>query len=147
MDTKIIGLVLLICSIFLFQYSYDDVAQSFLSPSEKLKNKIEKNISNSIEKEFSKNNISIHHIDIKYRSKFAHDFLLKHQPKFTTNSNGNIWLEIEILDLPDEENPGIITQTSVFDLKSKNKIAEYAKTYMIKDYEQSLKKEKTNIKK
>src|SRR5207253_4558591 len=120
METKVIGIILLICAALIFQYSYDDFMDSFFSPSIKLKTRIEKDISGSLEKEAPEIKSNIHHVQFVYRSKGAHEFLKKHQPQFQTNKDGKIWLEVEILDLSDNESPGFITQTSVFDIKTKN---------------------------
>ncbi|MNT75914.1 hypothetical protein D3C72_2148600 [compost metagenome] len=51
------------------------------------------------------------------------------KPTFQRIKEGTAYLEMEIMDLPDEENPGIIIQASLFDIKSKNKIFEIGRTY------------------
>ena len=139
METKIIGIILLICAGLIFQYSYDEFMGAFFSPSVKLKSTIEKDITKSLEIQAPENKSKLHHVKFSYRSKDAHDFLKKHPPQFQTNKSGTIWLEVEVLDLPDEENPGFITQTSIFDLKTKNKIGEFGETYYIKDFDKNTK--------
>jgi hypothetical protein len=139
MDTKIIGIILLICAGLVFQYSYDDFMDSFFSPEVKLKSTIEKDISASLTQENVENKSNIHHVKFVYRSTDALNFLKKHPPQFQTNKEGNIWLEVEVLDLQDNQTPGFITQISVFDLKSKNKISEFGQTYYYKDFDKDFK--------
>ncbi|MBK9323841.1 MAG: hypothetical protein IPM97_13005 [Bdellovibrionaceae bacterium] len=134
MDTKIIGLILLFCSALLIHYEYENVFFSFLAPEKKLQSKIEKDTLTNLKQVRPKHQLSIHHVELSYRSKVAHEFLQKHQPKFETTKNGSVWIEIEVIDLPDQVNPGIITQTSVFDMKTNNKISEYGQTYYLKNF-------------
>jgi hypothetical protein len=140
MDTKIIGVILLVCAGLLIQFGYDDVIAPLFSPSDRLKVTIQKDMASSLESIKDSDHPKIHHVEIKYRSKKAHDFLKEHQPKFETHKDGNVWIEVEVLDLPDKENPGLITQTSVFDLKSNNKISEFGQTYYFKDYDKNKKR-------
>jgi len=139
METKIIGLILLICAALIFQYSYDDVVENYFSPAVKLKKTIEKDITKSLDAQAPRSKGDIHHVKFSFRSTEAQEFLKKPPPNFQTNKNGNVWLEVEVLDLSDEENPGFITQTSVFDLRTKNKIAEFGETYYIKDFDSGAK--------
>lgn len=139
METKIIGVILLICAALIFQYSYDDFMDSFFSPGVKLKATIEKDISKSLSKETPENQSNIHHVKFVYRSTTALEFLKKHPPQFHTNKNGKVWLEVEVLDLQDNEEPSFITQISVFDVKSQNKISEFGETYHFKDFDKDFK--------
>lgn len=139
MDTKIIGLLLLICAGLIFQYSYQDFAEDFFSPNVKLKKVIEGDISKSLQEQTQKSISNLHHLEVKYRSPTAEEFLKKHPFNFQTNKEGTVWMEVEVLDLQDEENPGFITQTSVFDLKTKNKISEFGQTYYFKDFDKNMK--------
>lgn len=135
MDTKIIGIILLICSALLINYGAGDLIEAYLSPGHKLKTIIQKDVLTSLQLKDKEEPTKIHHVELKYRSKKAHEFLQQNQPSFETHNNGTVWLEIEILDLPDPHNPGLITQTSVFDLKSNNKISEFGQTYYFKDFD------------
>jgi len=139
MNTKIIGIILLACAALVFQYSYDDFLSGFFSPEAKLKSTIENDISDSLTKENSENKSNIHHVKFVYRSNDALTFLKKHPPQFQTNKDGKIWLEVEVLDLQDNEVPGFITQISVFELSSKNKISEFGQTYYYKDFDKDFK--------
>jgi hypothetical protein len=138
METKIIGIVLLICAALIFQYSYDDFIDVFFAPSVKLKTTIEKDINKAIEVQASQSILNIHHVKFSYRSKDAYEFLKKHPPQIQTSDKGTIWLEVEVLDLQDEATPGFITQVSVFDLKTKNKISEFGETYYMKDFDKNI---------
>lgn len=139
METKIIGLILLICAALIFQYSYEEAIGVYFSPAVKLKTTIEKDITKSLETQAPQTKGDIHHVKFSFRSAEAQEFLKKHPPKFQTNKKGNVWLEVEVLDLSDDENPGFITQTSVFDLRTKNKIAEFGETYYMKDFDKGAK--------
>lgn len=139
MDTKIVGVILLFCAVLIFQYSYDDFMDSFFSPEVKLKSTIEKDINQSLSTEASENKSNIHHVKFVYRSTDALNFLKKHPPQFQTNKEGKIWLEVEVLDLQDTEVPGFITQISVFDLKTQNKVSEFGQTYYYKDFDKDFK--------
>lgn len=140
MESKIIGLLLLVCAGIVFQYGYEDLMEGFYPPNTKLQKTIEKDIKKTLTEEANSKKAAIHHVKFVYRSKDAHDFLKNHAPEFQTSENGGLWLEVEVLDLDDIENPGFITQTSVFDIKTKNKISEFGKTYYLKDYDQNYKK-------
>lgn len=139
MDTKIIGIILLVCAGLVFQYGYEDFMGSFYSPEVKLKSIIEKDIHASLSQEVKEADSNIHHAKIVYRSNNALSYLSKNPPQFKTNEKGNVWLEVEVLDLEDNEAPGFITQISVFDLKTKNKISEFGQTYHYKDYDKNFK--------
>src|SRR5437868_13474684 len=136
MSTKVIGVLLLLCSAVLFRYSYSDFVELFFSPSEHLQVKIQKDILNSLQGQLERKSMSIHHVVIKYRSQQGRDFLGNHQPIFETTKDGSVWLEVEVIDLPDQDNPGVITQTSVFDIKTNNKISEFGHTYFFKAFTQ-----------
>lgn len=73
---------------------------------------------------------SISTVEYKMGSELAKALLGKtRKPTFQRIKEGTAYLEMEIMDLPDEENPGIIIQASLFDIKSKNKIFEIGRTY------------------
>jgi hypothetical protein len=136
---KIIGIILLACAGLIFQYSYTDIMESFFSPEVKLKSAIERDITKSLTRESPKIMSNIHHVKFIYRSIDALNFLKKKPPQFQMNKSGKIWLEVEILDLQDNEAPGFITQISVFDLKTQNKISEFGQTYYYKDFDKHFK--------
>lgn len=134
MLTKIIGLTLLLSSGLLIYMNFEDMIPLFLSPPMRLQSKIQKDTVRLLSQTRRNAPPSIHHVEIKYRSKKAHDFLKNYQPEFKTSVRGTIWMEIEVIDLPDEENPGLITQVSIFDVKTNNKISEFAETYYFKNF-------------
>ncbi|WP_373999019.1 hypothetical protein [Bdellovibrio bacteriovorus] len=72
---------------------------------------------------------SIATVEIRMNSELAKAILGKQRPNIQRVKEGTAFLEMEFMDLPDEENPGIIIQASLFDIKSKNKIFEVGRTY------------------
>lgn len=72
---------------------------------------------------------SIATVEYRLSSDLARAILGKEKPGIQRVKNGTHYLEVEVLDLPDEKNPGIILQASLFDIKSKNKIFEIGRTY------------------
>ncbi|MGZ3767501.1 MAG: hypothetical protein ACXVHW_11605 [Methanobacterium sp.] len=130
MKTKIlVTCILFIAGLILYVESYHYLNSTY-SPCLTLRTRIEKDIIGSLDEK--KN--SIHHIQLYFRSNDAYNLLQMYPLDFPTNQAGKIWLEIEIIDLFDIENPGFITQTSIFELKSKNKILEFGHTYHYMNY-------------
>lgn len=76
---------------------------------------------------------SIATIEIKFSSELARIILGKARPQFPITKKGKAHLELEIMDLPDNENPGLIIQASLFEIKSRNKIFELGRTYTMND--------------
>lgn len=76
---------------------------------------------------------SIATVELRMNSTLAKTILGKERPNIQRVKEGANYLELEIVDLPDEENPGIIIQASLFDIKSKNKIFEIGRTYTMND--------------
>lgn len=76
---------------------------------------------------------SIATIELRMSSQLAKTLLGKERPGFKRVKDGSSSLELEVMDLPDEENPGVIIQASLFDIKSKNKIFEIGRTYTMED--------------
>lgn len=72
---------------------------------------------------------SIATIEIKMNSQLAKAILGKERPRIQRIKDGKSFLELEFMDIPDDENPGIIVQASLFNIKSKNKIFEIGRTY------------------
>lgn len=92
---------------------------------------------------------SISTVEYKMGSELAKALLGKNRkPTFQRIKEGTAYLEMEIMDLPDEENPGIIIQASLFDIKSKNKIFEIGRTYTMNQLnkEEPAKKENAEVK-
>lgn len=134
MENKIFGTILLICAGLVFQEGYHYFRKGELPPITNLKSAIEADILNSLFSKKLKEGTSIHHVKLIFRSQDAHKLFKDSPPEFLTNKAGTLWLEIEVLDLPDEQTPGLITQTSIFDLKTQNKIGEFGSTYYLKDF-------------
>ncbi|MEK2644487.1 hypothetical protein [Bdellovibrio sp. BCCA] len=76
---------------------------------------------------------SIATVEFRMNSELARAILGKQRPHIQRVKDGKSYLELEVMDLPDEENPGIIIQASLFDIKSKNKIFEIGRTYTMND--------------
>lgn len=76
---------------------------------------------------------SISAVEVRMNSNLAKTLLGKERPHFAQVKEGSTSLELEIMDLPDEENPGVIIQASLFDIKSKNKIFEIGRTYTMNE--------------
>lgn len=72
-------------------------------------------------------------VELRMNSVLAKTILGKERPNIQRVKEGANYLELEIVDLPDDENPGIIIQASLFDIKSKNKIFEIGRTYTMND--------------
>jgi hypothetical protein len=68
-------------------------------------------------------------IEYNMHSTLASALLGSERPRLQRIKDGKYFLEVEVIDMPDEVNPGIILQTSLFDIKSKNKIYEIGRTY------------------
>lgn len=85
---------------------------------------------------------SIATIEYRIGSDLARALLGKAKPGIQRVQNGTSYLEVEVLDLPDENNPGIILQSSLFDIKSKNKIFEIGRTYTMNDLNHQVPTEK-----
>lgn len=107
----------------------EDCAQ--MTPAEQLVKLINDDFSElSATQQLPKEWNSIATVEYKMGSELAKALLGKtRRPTFQRIKEGTAYLEMEIMDLPDEENPGIIIQASLFDIKSKNKIFEVGRTY------------------
>lgn len=72
-------------------------------------------------------------IQARMSSSLAKALMGKKRPHFERVKDGTTYLELEFMDLPDETNPGVIIQASLFDIKSQNKIFEIGRTYTMED--------------
>jgi|GEM_PF-1709539 len=72
---------------------------------------------------------SIATVEVRMNSQLARTILGKSRPNFQRVKDGKNFLELEFMDMPDEENPGVIIQASLFDIRSRNKIFEIGRTY------------------
>lgn len=70
-------------------------------------------------------------IEYKVRSDLARTLLGSEKLALQRVKEGNYYLEVEVLDMPDEKDPGIILQMSLKEIKSKNKIFEIGRTYLM----------------
>lgn len=72
-------------------------------------------------------------VEYKMGSTLGNALLGDQRPHFPQTGQGKGHLEVEVLDLPDESNPGVILQVSLFDIETNNKIFEIGRTYTMKD--------------
>lgn len=80
---------------------------------------------NNLPKEWT----SLARVEFNMNSNLAKAMLGKERPHFKLSQNGSYYLEVELIDVPDDDNPGLILQTSLFELKTKNKVFEIGRTY------------------
>lgn len=83
--------------------------------------------------------LGINTIEYKMGSLLASALMGDLRPHFPQNKEGHGHLEVEVLDLPDDSNPGFILQVSLFDQKTKNKIYEIGRSYTMNDLNRSSK--------
>ncbi len=150
---KIIGITVIFCALILSatilhkEGLFDSLSNinnsnssicSQKTPSEQLRELIE----NDFEMLLNKSELptqwnSISTVNLIRNSKFANIILGNNAPRFPKTEDGHFALEVEMIDLnvdsPEDENPGLIIQASLFDLKSKNKIYEIGRTYTMND--------------
>ncbi|WP_413575617.1 hypothetical protein ACLVWU_14790 [Bdellovibrio sp. HCB290] len=74
---------------------------------------------------------SIATIEYQVRSDLARTLLGSEKLTLQRVKEGNYYLEVEVLDMPDEKDPGIILQMSLKDIKTKNKFFEIGRTYLM----------------
>lgn len=72
-------------------------------------------------------------IQARMNSSLAKALMGKKRPQFERVQDGTTYLELEFMDLPDETNPGVIIQASLFDIKSQNKLFEIGRTYTMQE--------------
>lgn len=136
MRSKIIGTILVASAVAIFMSLIADFEELYFSPGAKIKTAVERDLIKNLERSDATKINEIHHIKLSSHLGETLSFLKNYPPNLPTHKIGSIWLEIEYLDLTDPEKPGFITQTSIFDLKTKNKIDEFAETYYLKDFDQ-----------
>ncbi|QDK46555.1 hypothetical protein DOM22_15950 [Bdellovibrio sp. ZAP7] len=140
---KIIGsLVILAAGVLAFLIVQDGPTGSFISkksescvqltPAQQLVKMINDDIDElhqqgSLPKEWN----GIATIEYKVRSELARTLLGSEKLGLQRVKEGNFYLEVEVLDMPDEQDPGIILQMSLKEIKSKNKIFEIGRTYLM----------------
>lgn len=81
---------------------------------------------------------SIQYVAYNFHSDFQRALVGNRKFAIKDGPQGRHRLEIEFIDVPDEENPSVILQMSLFDLDSNNKIWEMGRTYAVAPF---LKKE------
>lgn len=142
MTTKLLGAIIflglgfLLCKITTKQEPTHQVTPNAciqLTPAQQLASLIENDFQS-----LSKTNqlplewFSISRVESRISSQLANAILGNRRPEFKRIKEGANYLELEIMDMPDDVNPGIIVQASLFDIKSRNKIFEIGRTYSMK---------------
>lgn len=103
-----------------------------LTPAQQLVKLINDDIDNlKREGQLPKQWNSIATIEYKVRSDLARTLLGSEKLTLQRVKEGAFFLEVEVLDMPDENDPGIILQMSLKDIKTKNKIFEIGRTYLM----------------
>lgn len=138
---KFIGATIILVAVafgaFVFKDEYTTQKSEFcsqLTPSQQLTRLIDDDFADlkktgQLPKEWQ----SIATVELRMNSSLARALMGKDRPRFQRVKDGTAYLELEVMDLPDEENPGIIIQASLFDIKSKNKVFEIGRTYTMND--------------
>jgi hypothetical protein len=138
MTYKILGTLIIIAAVAISYLTLkDENMKSFfgtkcesLTPAQQLTHLIDEDFKklakeNQLPKEWE----NIATVEYNMRSTLASALLGPERPHVQRIKDGKYFLEVEVIDIPDEINPGIILQTSLFDIKSKNKIFEIGRTY------------------
>lgn len=143
---KILGILIICAAGFLGYLIVDDSALSRfqssgkrstcvqLTPAQQFTQLIKEDFEQLVqEKQLPSQWNSIATIEIRMNSQLAKALLSNQTPELKRVKNGDHYLELEFMDLPDDENPGVIIQASLFEIKSKNKIFEIGRTYTMND--------------
>jgi hypothetical protein len=149
---KVLGALIIIASAILAYLTFQDKVLSpedsssclQLTPAQQMAKMIGDDFAN-LEKEghLHKGWQSIATLEVRMNSKLAKAILGKTSFPIQRIKDGKNLLELDFLDLEDDENPGVIIQASLFDIKSKNKIYEIGRTYLMSDLNKIPPKEKT----
>lgn len=83
----------------------------------------------------------IQYVAYGFNSEFQKKLINDRRLSFPEKPSGTHRLQVEFIDAPDDENPSIILQLSLFEIGSENKIWETAKTYSLVPYLKPKKKE------
>lgn len=142
MTTKLLGAIIflglgfLLCKITTEQEQSIEIPPQVctqLTPAQQLASLIENDFQNlSKTDQLPLEWFSISRVETRVGSLLANAILGQERPKFKRIKEGSNYLELEIMDMPDDVNPGIIVQASLFDNKSQNKIFEIGRTYSMK---------------
>lgn len=104
------------------------------TPSEQLRRMIEADFKDLYSnKELPAEWSKIGDVKVIRNSNLANALLGENNPSFKTLENGPFYLEVELIDLEEELNPGIILQASLFHKKTENKVFEIGRTYTMND--------------
>lgn len=138
---KVIGasivLIAVAFSVIVFKDEFETKKTEFCSqqtPAQQLTRMIDEDFAQlNKEGQLPKEWNSIATVEMRMNSTLAKALMGQQRPTFQRVKDGSAFLELEVMDLPDDENPGIIIQASLFDIKSKNKVFEIGRTYTMND--------------
>lgn len=129
---KIFGLFALIIGLAVITFTYKDFKWNFASDGERFIQLFEDDIQDLEGKKLLPSEwVNIKEVTLQPTSPTTEGWIKTYSPKIVTNTNGNLRLEIVIIDWIDEEARGGLAQMSLIDLISGNKVWEIARTYRI----------------
>ncbi|MBX2988822.1 MAG: hypothetical protein KF802_13105 [Bdellovibrionaceae bacterium] len=147
MNEKLLGLFLLVCAIGISWY----LGQEGSSPHPQQE---PQGLAGFISEDLSQNDQqgllpkewrSIHSVNYSFENERQKQLLNINNIRIPKNPQGQYQLDVDVIDVPDEENPSIILQMSLSDLKSKNKIWELGRFYSLVPYLSAEKAPEKNI--
>lgn len=87
----------------------------------------------------------IQHVSYLMHSAFQRELIGKNKiAAIPETPAGRYKMEIEFIDVPDDENPGLILQMSMMDVQTNNKVWELGRTYPLKSFLKAEPKEQKN---
>lgn len=73
----------------------------------------------------------IQYVAYNFHSEFQQNLINGEKLNIADSPSGKNRLEIEFIDVPDQDNPSVILQMSLFELTTQNKIWELGRTYSL----------------
>ena len=161
MITKVIGILIMIAAVSIALLTLKGEDGFFckqqkscvqLTPAQQLSQLIERDFEQLVkDKSLPQQWSTIRSTEVRMNSQLAKTLLGKTLPEVPAHkvAEGDHYLELEIVDLPDDENPGLIVQASLFNIKTKNKIYEIGRSYTMKDlnHDKSVEENLNDVKK
>lgn len=137
---KVVGILIIVAASVLAFFAFNtennqqDSSCIQLTPAQQLSLMINKDFQTLIEtQKLPPEWNSIATVEVQMNSPLARALLGNERPHIQRVKDGTTYLELQFMDLPDEEDPGIIIQASLFDIKTKNKIFEIGRTYRMNE--------------
>lgn len=143
---RVFGLLIFLLAIGLAYFTYDQFSEEFTwvtaSPSQRIILLVQKDFQ-KLTKEHAVppewNQIS--KVTYIMNSPVTESLMGESRPELSLSPNDrtsiignlNYEAEVEVIDIPDEKNPGFILQISLLNIKTKNKIFEIGRSYYFKE--------------